>query len=151
MLGPTRLDYKWQAQAGEGFAASNFEIDWERERAICPTGHESLNWTPAVDNRRHDVMKIKFSMRDCQPCANRVKCTRAKRRTITLRRRDQSHALQAVTPILLSIRGGGGLRVGVRGGRNSRRDLGHHFYCRGFNQRVGDEKTDQDDSVERPD
>ena len=41
------------------------------------------------------MVKIKFSMRDCQPCANRVKCTRAKRRTITLRRRDQYCALQA--------------------------------------------------------
>lgn len=95
MLGPTRLDYKWQAKAGEGFDASSFQIDWERERAVCPAGHESLSWTPAMDNRSNEVVKIKFSMRNCQPCANRVKCTRAKRRTITLRRRDQYNALQS--------------------------------------------------------
>lgn len=95
MLGPTRLDYKWQAQAGEGFDAGSFQIDWEGERAICPAGRESLSWTPAVDNRTNEVVKIKFSMRDCQPCANRAKCTRAKRRTITLRRRDEYYALQA--------------------------------------------------------
>ena len=95
MLGPTRLDYKWQAQAGEGFDAGSFQIDWEEERAICPAGRESLSWTPAVDNRTNEVVKIKFSMRDCQPCANRAKCTRAKRRTITLRRRDEYYALQA--------------------------------------------------------
>lgn len=95
MLGPTRLDDQWQAQAGEGLDAGNFQIDWERERAICPAGHENLSWTPAVDKRTNEVVKIKFSVRDCQPCASRVKCTRAKRRTMTLRRQVQYCALQA--------------------------------------------------------
>ena len=33
-------------------------------------------------------------MKDCQLCANRAQCTRARRRTITVRRRDEYCALQ---------------------------------------------------------
>jgi transposase len=92
---PARSNYKWQARAAEGFDASNFQIDWENKCAICPAGCSSLSWTGAVDNRRNEVVKIKFSMRDCQPCASRMQCTRAKRRTITVREQDQYLALQA--------------------------------------------------------
>jgi transposase len=54
------------------------------------------SWTPAVDDHRtHEVVKIKCSMKDCQPCASRVHCTRAKRRTIIVRRQDHHVALQA--------------------------------------------------------
>ena len=48
-----------------------------------------------MDDRTNEVVKIKFSMKDCQPCASRVHCTRAKRRTITVRRQDHHVALQA--------------------------------------------------------
>jgi len=34
-------------------------------------------------------------MKDCQPCPSRSDCTRAKRRTITVRRQDHYLALQA--------------------------------------------------------
>jgi DDE family transposase len=95
LLGPLRADCKWQAQAAQGFAASHFQIDWEQQRATCPNGYTSVSWTPAVDDRTHEVVKIKCSMKDCQPCASRVPCTRAKRRTLTMRRQAHHVALQA--------------------------------------------------------
>jgi transposase len=95
LLGPMRADCQWQAQAAQGFDASHFQIDWEQQRATCPGGYTSISWTPAVDDRTNEVVKIKFSMKDCQPCASRVHCTRAKRRTITVRRQDHHIALQA--------------------------------------------------------
>src|SRR5262245_15838182 len=64
--------YKWQAKAAEGFDAGNFRIDWENKRATCPAGCNSLSWTPAIDDRINEVVKIKFSMKDCQPCAFRA-------------------------------------------------------------------------------
>ena len=36
LIGPTRPDYRWQSRAGEGFAASDFTIDWDRQQATCP-------------------------------------------------------------------------------------------------------------------
>jgi len=95
LLGPMRADCTWQAHAAQGFDASHFQIDGEQQRATCLGGYTSISWTPAVDDRTHEVVKIKCSMKDCQPCASRVHCTRAKRRTITVRRQDHHMALQA--------------------------------------------------------
>jgi transposase len=94
-LGPMRADGQWPAQAAQGFDASHFQIDGEQQRATCPGGYTSISWTPAVDDRTNEVVKLKFAMQDCQPCASRVHCTRAKRRTITVRRQDHHMALQA--------------------------------------------------------
>src|SRR4029453_12191284 len=66
LRGPVRGDYRRQAQAGEGFAAADFAIDWQEQHATCPAGRTSISWTPAFDNRTNAVIKIKFSMRACQ-------------------------------------------------------------------------------------
>ena len=95
LLGPTRPDYRWQAQSGQGFDASHFVIDWEQQHAICPMGQRSHSWTPAIDGRHNAVIKIKFSQRDCQACASRPDCTRATRRTVTVRPQAQHLSLQA--------------------------------------------------------
>jgi transposase len=97
LVGPTRADYRWQAQQKTGFAAGQFQIDWAAEQATCPEGHTSISWTPAIDNRKNEVIKIKFSMKDCQPCPSRSLCTHAMRyprRTITIRQELHYHALQ---------------------------------------------------------
>src|SRR4051794_4619537 len=80
LIGPTRPDYKWQSKAGEGFAASDFKIDWDERRATCPEGRESISWTPAVDRGQNDGIKVKFSSKDCGVCPARARCTRARRR-----------------------------------------------------------------------
>jgi transposase len=99
LLGPTRLDYHWQAQAGAGFDAQHFQIDWDRQHATCPAGKTSISWTPAVDNRGNAVIKVKFSTRDCRPCPKLALCVRSQkrypRRTITIRPERQYQALQA--------------------------------------------------------
>lgn len=98
LVGPTRADYKWQARERTGFAASQFFIDWQARQATCPEGHTSLSWTPARDQRRHEVIKVKFSSKDCRQCPSRSSCTHAARhvrRTLTLRPEAQYLALQA--------------------------------------------------------
>ena len=95
LLGPPRADYRGQAQAAKGFDANHFQIDWEQQQGICPNGCRSSSWTPAIDSRTNEGVKIKFSVKDCQPCPSRIDCTRAKRRTITVRWQDQHLALQA--------------------------------------------------------
>ncbi len=76
LIGPTRPDYRWQSRAGEGFAASDFTIDWDRQQATCPEGRTSLSWSPAVDRGHNEVIKIKFSAKDCGECPVRDRCTR---------------------------------------------------------------------------
>jgi transposase len=98
LLGPTRLDYHWQAQAGAGFDAQHFPIDWDRQRATCPAGKTSISWTPAIDNRKNAVIKIKFSTKDCRRCDHASQCIRSQkryaRRTLTIRPQPQYQALQ---------------------------------------------------------
>ena len=48
-----------------------------------------------MDRERNEVVKIKFSAKDCGVCPSRVRCTEAKRRSITVRPREQYEALQA--------------------------------------------------------
>lgn len=96
LVGPTRPDVKWQAQQQTGFDAGQFHIDWQAEQATCPEGHSSISWTPAIDNRKNEVIKIKFSIKDCQACPSRLLCTHSKRyprRTITIRPEPQYQAL----------------------------------------------------------
>jgi transposase len=94
LVGPTRPDYKWQARASEGFAASAFVVDWDRQRVTCPEGKTSTGWSPAIDRGHNAVIKVKFSASDCGSCPSRAKCTTAHRRSITLRPREQYVALQ---------------------------------------------------------
>jgi transposase len=95
VLGPTRADSTWQAQAAQGFDASSFQSDWAQQQATCPGGRTSFSWTPALDGRTKEVVQITFARKDCQPCPSRVQCTRASRRTLTVRRQDHHLALQA--------------------------------------------------------
>ena len=99
LFGPTRQDYHWQAQTGAGFAAHDFQIDWERQQATCPAGKTSSGWTPAIDKRTNEVIKVKFSSKDCRHCPWLSHCTRSNkrypRRTLTIRRQPQFEALHA--------------------------------------------------------
>ena len=94
LVGPARKDQKWQALAGEGYAAADFAINWAKREATCPQGHTSQSWFNTVENGQPRVF-IKFSRKQCGPCPVRQKCTRMKRRGIKLRADSHYQALQA--------------------------------------------------------
>lgn len=97
LCGPTRSNVRWQAHVEGGFDVSQCVIDWEHRHATCPGGHTSVSWTPAIDNRDNEVIKIKFARADCGPCPHRPHCTRTQRyprRTLTVRPREQYEALK---------------------------------------------------------
>jgi len=94
LLGPTRRDQRWQARAKEGFGMAAFAVDWERRRATCPGGRESVQWDERVDVRGNDSIYVRFSKADCGPCPVRAQCTKAERRSIAIRPRAQYEALQ---------------------------------------------------------
>jgi len=97
LVGPTRKNYRWQASQQTGYDADHFLIDWEQQQATCPQGHTSSSWTPAIDNRKNEVIKIKFSTTDCRECPARSLCTqsiRHTRRTVTIRPHQQYLALK---------------------------------------------------------
>ncbi len=99
LIGPPRADYHWQAHAEECFAAQDSKVDWATQQAICPQGHLSHSWTPALDHHGTPVIKVKFSSQVCGPCPCRIHCTknqkRYPRRTVTLPPQERYEALQA--------------------------------------------------------
>ncbi len=96
MIGPRRPDVRWQANTENGIDVSQFHIDWENECAICPQGHTSSSWTPTLDSRGNESIKIRFSSTDCRPCPLLASCTSSQtstpRRLISVRPREQHEA-----------------------------------------------------------
>jgi transposase len=93
-VGPTAKDYRWQARAQNGYALSDFAMDWERKLARCPQGQISRSWTPTW-TRQQEIIKIKFGFATCGACPVRSQCTKAKRRCLSVRRQAAHFALDA--------------------------------------------------------
>ncbi len=97
LLGPVAADTSWQAQAATGFDATQFHVDWQPQKVICPVGKTNRCWTCTHDRHGKDVIHIKFDPADCRTCPCRSLCTQAKSggRMLTLRPQSQQHlALQ---------------------------------------------------------
>lgn len=72
----------------------DFTLNWDQQIAICPVGNASRSWT-AGHNQDRTVTRIHFSTTDCKACALKPRCTRAPRRLLTPRRREERAALEA--------------------------------------------------------
>jgi Transposase DDE domain len=80
LVGPTAQDHRWQAREQNGYALTDFSIDWEHEQARCPQGQTSSSWTP-TRTRNQEVIKIKFGYATCGACPVRAQCTQSRQRT----------------------------------------------------------------------
>jgi transposase len=96
LIAPTRADHKWQAKEQQGFDAASFSVDWDAQKMRCPAGRESLSWTPTIDQYGNQVIRIKFSIKDCKPCQLKAHCTTAPRRALSIRVKEHHQALQEV-------------------------------------------------------
>lgn len=100
LVAPARLDRKPQARQRAGYDLDQFQIDWAAQTVTCPGDQRSVSWTPAVDGRNKQVIKIKFSGTDCKPCIHRATCLGPNqasyaRRTLTFRPEASHKALRA--------------------------------------------------------
>lgn len=96
LCGPPLRDNSWQARAAEGFAASDFDLDWALKQATCPGGQTSASWHEKLV-RGQSVVQIKFSRTACGLCPQRAQCTQTKeqRRSLTVLPQVEWAALQA--------------------------------------------------------
>ena len=99
LLVTSKADYGVELLGPTGFAAEYFRLDWERQQATCPQGHTSLSWSPTIDPQQGEVIRIKFSTKDCGPCPCRPSCCRSQkrspRRTLSVRPQADYLALHA--------------------------------------------------------
>jgi len=78
LFGPTRVNSSWQSRTG-GIDATQFEIDWENRKVLCPAGKQSAEWYECQLKERNPrrVVKIKFRGKDCLNCENRFRCVQS--------------------------------------------------------------------------
>jgi transposase len=96
LVGPVNEEQSWQAQAGEGFGAAAFRIDWEAQQATGPQGKPSVSWKFYKDSHQHDVVCSRWARTDCRDCPVRSKCVKTTRpRAIMIRQQAEHDALQA--------------------------------------------------------
>ena len=102
------------------FANSNFQIDWNKQVAICPRGHQSKGWINKIDKKGQPIIHVRFSQLNCGICPSRSRCTRAKTepRSLTIQTKQEYTAL------------------------HNRREVQHTpEFLRTYNQRAGIEGT----------
>jgi transposase len=108
LVGPTRPNVTWQTQAEAAFDLTQFTIDWEHQKVVCPQGKQSLSWSPLTDRYNRPVFKVNFSRSDCTACPVRSHCTRAKlptARRLLLMPQQQSEALKHARALHASAEG----------------------------------------------
>ena len=78
LFGPTRVNSSWQMREG-GIDATQFEVEWDHRKVICPTGKRSVAWLECQTKQPYprQVVKVKFRRKDCLNCENRARCVRS--------------------------------------------------------------------------
>ncbi|MGU3422386.1 hypothetical protein ACLBYB_28810 [Methylobacterium sp. D54C] len=68
LTGPVPKDNQWQARTEGAFTIEDFHLDWDRQIATCPAGHDSRSWHPNY-NLGRTVIQIRFAAQHCQACS----------------------------------------------------------------------------------
>jgi transposase len=90
LIGPMLGNHSWQARAQQGYAASDFGLDWAAQQARCPQGHTSVKWTTTPRPNRPTVVVIRFDQATCQACSARSACVRSAHSPRVLKLRSQA-------------------------------------------------------------
>lgn len=96
LLGPVLPDPSRQSREQKGFAAADFEVDWQGQQARCPAGQLSERWKASTDKRGQASITVIFARQLCQACPLQQACTTgcAQGRTLTLPPQPIALALQ---------------------------------------------------------
>ena len=108
LVGPTRPNVTWQTHTEDAFDFTQFTVDWEHQKVVCPQGKQSISWSPLTDRNNRPVFKVNFSRSDCIDCPVRSQCTRAKlpaARSLLLMPQPQYEALNNARAIHASPQG----------------------------------------------
>lgn len=93
LLGPAASDTSRPGRAEQGYAQSQFQIDWQQQRVTCPQGQQSQSWQEWEQGQR---IRVTFAKSDCDACPVRLACTQAQKagRHLNLQPQADFEALQ---------------------------------------------------------
>lgn len=85
-----------ETRARDGFALTDFTIDWEAQQVSCPQGKTSVSWR-AISTPSGPRIQAQFSRTACGICAVRHSCTppTSTRRQVRFHLQDEYEALRA--------------------------------------------------------
>lgn len=96
IVGPVPAEGGWQAAKPQGYAAHDFELDWDRRIATCPQGQQTRNWSQRTDERQQRIELIRFPVTVCGKCPVREHCTKGTKqgRSLNLNVQEVHQALE---------------------------------------------------------
>jgi transposase len=77
LIGPANANHSWQARAQNGYATTDFVLDWQTGTARCPQGQTSVKWTPTTNRHGQPVVVVRFDQATCRTCPARALCVRS--------------------------------------------------------------------------
>jgi len=95
LVGPVIPDTSWASQAADRFEHSDFLIDWQAKRVVCPAGQTSRDWGHIPDRHGKPSLRVRFPLPVCRTCSLHDRCTQTEAYVLILRPDEQtSTALQ---------------------------------------------------------
>ena len=85
LVGPVIPDTSWGSQAADRFEHSDFLIDWQAKRVVCPAGHTSRDWGHIPDRHGKPSLRVRFPLPVCRTCSLHDRCTQTTAKVLILR------------------------------------------------------------------
>ena len=95
LVGPALPDTSWASKEAGRLDHSQFLIDWEAKRVLCPAGQTSRDWGHIPDRHGKPSLRVRFPLPLCRSCSLHAQCTPISAKVLILRPDKQSYlALQ---------------------------------------------------------
>jgi transposase len=85
LVGPALPDTSWASKAAGRLDHSQFLIDWEAKRVLCPAGHTSRDWGHIPDRHGKPSLRVRFPLPRCRSCSLHAQCTPISAKVLILR------------------------------------------------------------------
>lgn len=91
MVGPVIPDTSWSSKAAERFEHSDFLLDWQAKRVVCPAGQTSREWGHIPDRHGKPSLRVRFPPPVCRACSVHDQCTQTAAKVLILRPDEQTY------------------------------------------------------------
>ncbi|MFK7602934.1 transposase [Deinococcus sp. SM5_A1] len=80
IIGPVRPNTSQAHRTASAFTLRDFQIDWDRQQAICPQSEESERWQATKRKSGQSIIITTFSQKTCLQCPVRGQCVKSEQR-----------------------------------------------------------------------
>ncbi len=96
LVGPVIPDTSWASKAADRFEHSDFLIDWQAKRVVCPAGQTSRDWGHIPDRHGKPSLRVRFPLPVCRTCSLHDRCTQTEAYVLILRPDEQTYTAHEI-------------------------------------------------------